>query len=87
MLLCGYGMMMNGIWALILWTPLDWSDAFIFTGPALVTLIGSMVGAKKAASRQLQKFSDLGIEPESPETFVKSPHAIARRRARARRTD
>lgn len=82
-----YVTMMHGFWALVLWTPIDWSDAWFFIGPVLGTLIGSMVGTKKAASRHLQMFSDLGIEPESPETFVKSPRAIARRRARARRTD
>ncbi|WP_420620674.1 hypothetical protein [Candidatus Poriferisocius sp.] len=79
--------MMNGIWALVLWTPFDWYDAVIFTGPPVGSFVGVMAMSKKAALRHLQMFSDFGIEPESPETFVKSPRAIAWRRARARRTD
>lgn len=79
--------MMNAVWALVLWTPFDWFDALILIGPLVGSLVGVMTGSKMMASAHLQMCSDLGIEPGSPETFVKSPRAIARRRARARRTD
>lgn len=87
LLFCGYGVMMNGIWALVVYTPMGWSDLGAFGGAFVGSFVSMMAMSKKAALRQLQRFSDFGIEPESPETFVKSPRAIARRRARARRTD
>ena len=76
----GWATMLHGGWALVFWTSVGWSDIWaVIVGTATGQLAVYLFGTKRIARKRLQMFSDLGIEVDSPEMFVKSPRSVAKR--------